>query len=206
MDKYRYKASVFVNYIEQNPQIFQNKEFSNLESAKNLLDLNAALYLVVENNSGEIFGAINLEIAERSFYVRARTNYEGISKGENVYSIVLPVSLDKMPVGKIYVGFDSGDDSNKLFQNKLLTTLFCISILFAGIFFTYILSSISFRPLTKIIRRLDNIAVAKPQDKNDYSHKDQLGILADRVDIVLSELEKSSSEVESLNKKLAQYI
>jgi len=105
-------------------------------------------------------------------------------------------------MGKIYVGFDSGDDSNKLFQNKLLTILFCISILLAGIFFTYILSSISFRPLTKIISRLENISAAKFQDKNDYSHKDQLGILADRVDIVLYELEKSSSEVETLNKKL----
>lgn len=202
VEKYKYKASVFVNYIEQNSQIFQDKKFANLESAKSLLELNTALYLVVENNSGEILGALNLEAAERNFYVLARTKYEGISKGENVYRLALPVSVDKIPMGRIYVGFDSGDDGNKLFQNKLLTILFCISILLIGIFFTYIFSSISFRPLTKIIKRLEHVSVAKAQDKNDYSNKDQLGILADRVDIVLGELEKSSSEVESLNNKL----
>lgn len=202
MDKYRYRASVFVNYIEQNSQIFLNKKFSNLESAKNLLELNNALYLVVENNSGEISEAINLETAESNFYVRARTNYEGISEGENVYRVVLPISVDKTPMGKIYVGFDSEDDSNKLFQNKLLTALFSLSILMAGIVFTHFMSSIFFRPLSKILKALDSVQISRGDIKSKLYKKDELGIIEDRVKLLLSELDKSSSEVENLNKKL----
>lgn len=202
MDKYRYKASVFVNYLEQNPQVFFEKKFANKEDAAKLLELNDAIYLVVESNSGEVFDAINLDAAEKNFYVLSKRDYEGISKDESIFSIVLPVDFNRSPIGKIYVGFDSNEDAQKLFKNKLLTALFSLSILLAGIVFTYFLSSISFRPLTKIIRKLDTITISKSEKSLNKSSQDQLGVLADRVDIVLAELEKSSSEVESLNKRL----
>jgi PAS domain S-box-containing protein len=202
MDKYRYKASVFVNYLERDPQLFSNNKFADKESATNLLALNDAIYLVVENNSGEVFDAINLESAEKNLYVLAKKDYNGISKNDNVFSIVLPVKFNQTPAGKIYVGFDSRDDAVKLFKNKLLTALFSLLILLAGIVFTYFLSSISFRPLTKILKKLDAVAVSKSEQPLISSNKDQLDVLSDRVDIVLSELNKSTSQVESLNKKL----
>ena len=202
MEKYRYKASIFNNYLEQNPQIFVKKKFADKESVKNLLELNDGIYLVVENNSGEVFDAINLDLAEKNFYILAKKDYEGISKDENIFSIVLPVSHNKNPAGKIYVGFDSRGDAKNLFKNKLLAALFSLLILSAGIVFTYFLSSISFRPLNKILKKLDAISNSKSEKSLTDSHKDQLGVLEDRVDIVLSELDKSTSEVESLNKKL----
>ena len=202
MEKYRYKASIFNNYLEQNPQIFVKKKFADKESVKNLLELNDGIYLVVENNSGEVFDAINLDLAEKNFYILAKKDYEGISKDENIFSIVLPVSHNKNPAGKIYVGFDSRGDAKNLFKNKLLAALFSLLILSAGIVFTYFLSSISFRPLNKILKKLDAISNSKSEKSLTDSHKDQLGVLEDRIDIVLSELDKSTSEVESLNKKL----
>lgn len=202
MDKYRYKASVFVNYLGQNPQIFWQKNFFDMGNAKQLLNNNDALYLVVENNSGEIINAVNLESAEQNYYVLAKKEYGGISKGERVYSIVLPVTIGNIQSGKIYVGFESNEDGQKLFNNRLLTALFSLFILMTGMVFTYFLSSLSFRPLSKIIKKLDTIANSTADKTLNVSSKDQLGILADRVDILLSELGKSSSEVESLNKKL----
>ncbi len=202
IDKYRYKASVFVNYLDQNPLVFLDKAFTDKESFAKLLELNDAIYLVVENRSGEVLDAINLEAAEKNYYVLAKKNYEGISKDESIFSIVLPIEVNKNLLGRIYVGFNSNDDAQNLFKNKLLTALFSLLILLAGIVFTYFLSSISFRPLTKIIKKLDTIAIAKSEKDFIHSNKDQLGVLSDRVDIVLAELEKSSTEVESLNKKL----
>ncbi len=202
MDKYRYKASVFSNFVEQNPQIIFKKKFPDEESAVKLLELNDALYLVVENKSGEIAAALNMEIAERNLYILSKKNYEGISKDESIFSIVLPLHVNKENIGKLYVGFDCKTDAQNLFKNKLLTILFSLSILLAGIVFTYFLSSISFRPLTKILSKLDKINFSKSDKLVQDSHKDQLGVLEDRIDIVLSELEKSSSEVEILNKKL----
>lgn len=201
MEKYRYKGSLFVNYLQQNPHIFINRKFFDVESTNKLLELNEALYLVVEDSNGQVFDGINLDIAEQNFYILSRKDYEGISKDQKIFSIVLPVKINNAEAGKIYVGFESLEDGKKLFKNRLLTALFSLSILMAGIIFTYFLSTISFKPLTKILRKLEKVSVAKEQfDKSQ--NKDELRVLADRIDIVLDELEKSSTQVESLNKKL----
>lgn len=201
MEKYRYKGSLFVNYLQQNPHIFINRKFFDVESTNKLLELNDALYLVVEDSNGQVFDGINLDIAEQNFYILSRKDYEGISKDQKIFSIVLPVKINNDVAGKIYVGFESLEDGKKLFKNRLLTALFSLSILMAGIIFTYFLSTISFKPLTKILRKLERVSVAKEQfDKSQ--NKDELRVLADRIDIVLDELEKSSTQVESLNKKL----
>jgi PAS domain S-box-containing protein len=202
MDKYKYKAALFVNYLAQNPQIFDEKKFTDAESAKKLLDLNNGIYLVAEDNSGEVFGGINFDQAEKNLYILSRHDYEGLSKDERVYSIVLPIEVNDKPLGKIYVGFDSGDDALKIYKNKLLTGLFSLSILLAGMVFTYFMSTISFRPLARIIKKLDTSPVLQSRNIKNRDKKDQLGLIADRVEMVLSELEKSSSEVEFLNKKL----
>lgn len=199
MEKYKYKASVFVNFLQQNIHIFNDKKFGDKETAKKLLEINDAVYLVLENSNGEVFDAINMQSAEDNFYVLTKNFKEGISTDENTFRIVNPIYVDGKQLGQIYVGFKSYDDAKILFKNKLLTAFFCLSILLAGIVFTYLLSSMSFKPLTKIINKIELISPSKDQ-KN--SRKDELGILEDRVNILLSELDKSSSEVELLNKKL----
>lgn len=200
-EKYTYKANVFVNFFSQNPQVFSEKKFTDPEIVQKLLSLNDAVYLVVENSSGEMIDALNLEIAEKNLYILAKSDGEGISKDEKVYRVRLPIKTDFIS-GKIYVGFESGDDSQLIFKNKLLTGLFALSILMAGIVFTYFLSSISFRPLGKIIKALDSANVNTDGKNFKSFRKDELGIIEDRVKIVLAELDRSSNEVESLNKKL----
>lgn len=202
LDKYKYKASVFVNYLQQNPHVFTEKKLVDKEGITKLLELNDASYLVFESKSGEIFDAINLESAEKNFYILSKKDYEGFSKDQNVFSIVLPIVDKNIPIGKIYVGLNSKEDVHKLFNHKLLTLLLSLAILFVGIAFTYFLNSFSFKPLTKILKKLDKVTPAPALISLNNSAKDQIGVLSDRIDIVLSELDKSSSEVEILNKKL----
>jgi PAS domain S-box-containing protein len=204
-DKYAYKADVFINFFKQNEQIFIEKKFSDSSTLNKLLELNEAVYLVVEGSTGEMIDALNLDIAEKHLYILAKGEGEGISRDERVYRVRLPVDFGSTQ-GKIYVGFLSGDDADALFKNRLLTALFSLSILLAGIVFTYFLSSISFRPLSKIIKTLDSANINSTQIINrdyykDYK-KDELGIIEDRVKLVINELDRSTSEVENLNKKL----
>lgn len=200
-EKYTYKANVFINFFKQNPQVFADNKFSDPDILNKLLDLNDAVYLVIESASGQILDALNLELAEQNLYILAKSEGEGISKDENVYRVRLPIIYDQ-GVGKVYVGFRSGSDASELFKNKLLTALFSLSILMAGIVFTYFLSSISFRPLSKIIKTLDSATIASRKNISRDRKKDELGIIEDRVKLVLNELDRSSSEVENLNKKL----
>jgi len=200
-EKYTYKAVLFVNFFTQNPQIFIDKKFTDVEIINKLLDLNDAVYLVVENSAGEILDALNLEAAEKSLYILTKVDGEGISKDEKVYRVKLPIKIKDIS-GSLYVGFQSRDDAQKLFKNKLLTALFSLCILMVGIVFTYFLSSISFRPLAKILKALDSANISEDIKKFSSHRKDELGIIEDRVNFVLAELDRSSGEVESLNKKL----
>ncbi len=200
-DKYTYKADVFVNFFKQNPNVFTERKFSDQEIVSRLLDLNNAVYLVVEGSEGELLDAINLDVAENNLYILSKSDGEGISKDEKVYRVRLPIHTNNIS-GKIYVGFESQDDAQKIQKTRLLTALFSLSILMAGIVFTYFLSSISFKPLSKIIKALDAANISPGVKKNKNYKKDELGIIADRVNILLNELDRSSSEVESLNKKL----
>ena len=200
-EKYTYKADVFVNFFTQNPQIFVDKKFTDSDIINKILELNDAVYLVVENSSGEMLDALNLEIAEKSLYILTKADGEGISKDEKIYRVKLPIETPDIS-GKIYVGFQSRDDAQQLFKNKLLTALFSLCILMVGIVFTYFLSSISFRPLAKILKALDSANISSDNKKFSSRRKDELGIIEDRVNIVLAELDRSSGEVESLNKKL----
>lgn len=200
-EKYTYKADVFINFFLQNPQVFVDKKFPDPEILQQLLILNKAVYLVVESSQGEFLDALNLEVAEQHLYILTKAEGEGISKDEKVYRVSLPVKVDSLS-GNVYVGFLSGDDAQELFKNNLLTALFSLSILMAGIVFTYFLSSISFRPLSKIIKALDSANISNRTSNNKGKNKDELGIIEDRVKMVLTELDKSTSEVESLNKKL----
>ena len=200
-EKYTYKADVFVNFFTQNSQIFFEKKFTDTEIIQKLLYLNDAVYLVIENSSGELLDALNLEIAEKNLYILTKADGEGISKDETVYRVKLPIVTNDNS-GVIYVGFQSRNDARQLFKNKLLTGLFSLCILMVGIVFTYFLSSISFRPLSKILKALDSAHILQDSNKSNFRRKDELGIIEDRVNIVLAELDRSSNEVESLNKKL----
>ena len=200
-DKYIYKADLFVNYFSQAPQIFIEKKFTDLAAVENILELNDAVYLVIENSSGELLDALNLDIAEKNLYILAKSGSEGISQDESVYRVKLPIKANNAS-GNIYVGFKCGDDAKNLFKNKLLTALFSLTILMAGIVFTYFMSSISFRPLSKILKALDTAQISAGVSESKFYKKDELGIIEDRVKILMSELDKSTSEVENLNKKL----
>ena len=118
-EKYTYKADVFVNFFTQNPQIFVDKKFTDSDIINKILELNDAVYLVVENSSGEMLDALNLEVAEKSLYILTKADGEGISKDEKIYRVKLPIESSDIS-GNIYVGFQSRDDAQQLFKNKLL--------------------------------------------------------------------------------------
>jgi len=200
-DKYKYKADVFINYFSQSPQIFSERKFSDTEILNRLLNLNGAVYLVVEDSAGKLLDALNLEVAEQNLYILSKSGGEGISDDDRVYRVRLPIK-GKDFSGKIYVGFASGEDAKDIYKNRLLTALFSLSILMAGMVFTYFLSSISFRPLSKILKVLDSAPHTKEPGKSKRDKKDELGLIEDRVKFLLAELDKSSNEVENLNKKL----
>ena len=201
LEKFRYKARVFSNYLEQNPHIFWEGNLGDRTQIIRLIELNEAKYLVLEDRNGNVLDAVNIELAEGNFYITT-TRGEGISQDHQVFRISLPIIANKLEVGKIYVGFYAAESIVHLHKKKLLTALFSLSILLSGIVITFFLASISFKPLSKLNSTLDQSIKGDKNVKVDYSKQDEIGLLANKINSVLTELDISSGRVESLNRKL----
>ncbi len=202
-EKFQFKGQIFTNYFETYPEIFWKRRIEDRKVIKDLMNLNNAEYLILESSSGEVFDGINFERAEESLYIRTRNN-EGISKDKSIYRVALPIIARNVEVGKVYVGFSISKDAFNLHKQKLLTGLFSLTILLAGMIFTYFMSLISFRPLIKILKKLERIK--ESNEDSGERKKDEIGLLADRIDSLISELDKSSSQVEVLNKTVHDFM
>ncbi len=201
LDKFKFKSEMITKFLEQNPQFFWANRIEDKTQLIQLMFLNEINYLVLENNSGELVDAVNLETAEQYLYVAANDN-DNISFDETIYRVVMPVSLDKIQQGKAYLGFNAGTIASELKRKTLLTALFSLSILLAGMVFTFFLSSISFRPITKLISALSKDDIKEQKLLLSKFKNNEVGIIAQKIYEILNELDKSSSEVNNLNEKL----
>jgi PAS domain S-box-containing protein len=201
LDKFKFKSEMITKFLEQNPQFFWANRIEDKTQLIQLMFLNEINYLVLENNYGELVDAVNLESAEHYLYVAANDN-DNISFDETIYRVVMPVSLDKIQQGKAYLGFHAGTIASELKRKTLLTALFSLSILLAGMVFTFFLSSISFRPITKLISALSKADIKEQKLLLSKFKNNEIGIIAQKIYEILNELDKSSSEVNNLNEKL----
>ncbi len=201
LEKFRYKAKIFSNYLEQNPHIFWNKKFGDRSQIIKLIELNDAKYLVLEDRNGRVVDAVNIELAEGNFYITTKRD-EGLSQDHQVFRILLPITANKLKIGQIYVGFYTFNTLVQFHKRKLLTALFSLLILLSGIIVTFFLASLSFKPLSKLISGLDMSIKGNKNVTIEYTSQDEFGLLADKINSVLMDLDISSGRVESLNSKL----
>jgi PAS domain S-box-containing protein len=201
LDKYKFKAEMLTKFVEQNPQYFWKNRIDDKTQLIQLMSLNDVPYLVLENKNGVFIDAVNLDVAEYYLYVAANNN-DNISFDETVYRVVMPITIDRVQEGKVYIGFNAGLVASDLKKKTLLTALFSLSILLAGMVFTYFLSSISFRPITKLISALSKSDIKEQKILLTKFKNDEIGVLAHKIYNILNELDKSSSEVTNLNEKL----
>lgn len=203
--KFKDRAEVISNYLSTSVNIFWEKKVSDKQNLEEVLNLNKALYVVFENSSNEVFDGVNMDVAEASFYLMDDAK-QSISSDQKIYRTSVPVFVRNIDIGKIYVGFNSETIVSQLFNKKIHIALFSLGVLLAGIIFTYLLSSLSLRPLTLVFNRLDKAIKIKNPALKKEKNKDEILSLADRLDIVLHELDRSSSQVEVLNKKVHDFI
>jgi len=204
-EKFEYKASIFANYLEQNPQFFWTDSIDNKDLLLKLAQLNDAEYLVIENSKGKLIDAINLETAEKYLYIRSDVD-GGISHDKQIYRTAKSVYPTKILAGKFYAGFKAAEQISKLERIKLLTALFSLTILLTGIIITYILSLISFRPIIAIINALDRTIKGNYTVKIKYDGKNELGLLVEKINDILDELQDKAKKNEKLDQEITNVL
>jgi PAS domain S-box-containing protein len=204
-NKFKNKAESVANYLSNSPEIFWQKKLTDKKLLTEVLKINSALYLVLEDTKNEIFDGINFEEAEALYYT-IDDSKTGIDSNQKIYRTSATVSVRNVEIGRIFIAFNAEVDAINLYNKKLYAGIFSCCILIVGILFTYFLSSLSLRPLTRVFNRLDKAIKSKNPVFNETGKKDEISSLADRLDTVLHELDRSSSQVEVLNKKVHDFI
>lgn len=200
-DKYQFKAENITRYIEQNPQFYQLGEIEDKTPLIQLMYYNDVSYLVLEDKQGNVIDAVNSDVAEYYIYTKIQ-NSENISFDDAIYQIKASVYNNHLQTGNVYIGFNAGMVGANLKKKTLLTALFSLSILLAGMIFTYFLSSLSFRPIAKLINVLSKTNRDEQKLLLTKFKNNEIGILAGKIYNILNELDKSSNEVNVLNEKL----
>jgi PAS domain S-box-containing protein len=198
-----YKAQTFLYFFEHNPEIFSGKGKTDKGTIKELVSANKALYLILENNTGKVIESVYPDNAEKALYA-ITTNENNISNDNRIVKVSLPVIVNNEEAGKIYVAFDASETIKNLDHKRQLTVLFCLLILLTGIIITYFFSSISFKPITKLISALDKINKGDKEIKIEYPKNNEIGILVEKINSVISELDRSSNHDKDLNAKLSK--
>jgi PAS domain S-box-containing protein len=201
LEKFRYKAKMISNYLVQNPLILEEQKFSERSQLTELLELNDAKYIMLEDINGRVLDVLNLNQDNSKYYLNTRTA-GGISREDNLVRVQVPFIAHKLEIGKLFVGFNASETITDLHKRNLLTAIFGLSILLSGIILTFFLSSLSFKPLNRFIKALDSTIDGEMYEKIDYKKDDEMGVLAKKINSVLMELDKSSGRVEVLNGEL----
>lgn len=205
LDKFQFKSQIVTKFLEANldgnPDYFSKIKKEDKTQLEQLMKLNDAEYLVIEDDHGRFLDAINLKIAENYFYVAAN-NDDNISFDETIYRVVLPVKISEHRTGKVYLGLQAGMVAADLKKKTYLTALFSLLILLGGMVFTYFLSSISFRPITKLLSALNKKDIKEQKFLLSKFKNNEIGLLAQKIYNILNELDKSSLEVSTLNERL----
>ncbi len=154
LDKFTFKSEIFAKYLEQEAYLFDtDTDIKDKTQLIQLMMYNDVVYLVIEDEHGSLLDAVNLEEAEKYLYVAANNN-DNISFDETVYRVVLPVNAQQKSYWQSVSRTKAGLVATDLKKKTYLTALFSLLILLGGMVFTYFLSSISFRPITKLLNAL----------------------------------------------------
>jgi PAS domain S-box-containing protein len=199
-EKYMYKSEVFSNFFTQNQETFQSSKISDKQTLKKIANLNEALYLVVEGSDHSIIDAINIEVAEQYLYILNQTS--NIPKINPIFKVSLPIISNNTEIGRIYVGFNAAKTVASLHKTRFLIALFSLAVFILVTIITYLFSARSFKPITKLSSTLDRIIKGDKEIKIEYGRKNEIGMLAEKINLVLNQLDKSSERVKYLNAKL----
>lgn len=203
MESLHLKSKAISIYFEQIPQPFLKWKSEQKKRVRELIYVNEAAYIVLEDNSGILIDAVNLNYAEKKFYLNVDEPAD-ISVEKSIHKVIIQIKNDSIIVGKVYVGFNSLEIATALQSKYRLASMFSLAFLIIGLIFTYYLSSISSKPLKKLISALDLSDEGESRAILKEFKDNEVGVLAQKIDAILKDSGESSNKLENLNRKLQE--
>lgn len=158
-------------------------------------------YLVVLNNKGEVFSAINLETALKADY-KLLANHNPISEDKLIYRTRAPIIHKGKAIGDIFLGLFLKDLQAQIEKSRLTLTYVSAVIFILVVAMIFLTSTVITRPLKKMAHTIEEISGGDLSKRVNFSSKDEVGKLAQSFNMMVENLEAYSSKLEELNNTL----
>jgi len=163
------------------------------------------VFLVVENGSGGVMAALNLDVAKKSGYKMASqgTGSDGL---RNLYRKVTPVEYGGEDQGRLYMGFTFPSLLDELKRGKLFILGISAVVLLTGALFALLFSNVITRPLVQITKTAERVAHGDLKQRARVYSRDEIGSLARAFNNMLDGLEKAYSAQEVQTRSLEEKV
>lgn len=158
-------------------------------------------YLVVLNNKGEVFSAINLETALRADY-KLLANNNPITEDKLIYRTRAPIIHKSKAIGNIFLGLFLENLRAQIEKSRLTITYVSAVIFILGVVAVFLTSTVITRPLKKMAHTIEEISGGDLSKRVTFSSKDEVGNLAQSFNLMIENLEAYSRELQELNNTL----
>ncbi len=158
--------------------------------------LGRALYMVLEDGSGQVLASVNRDVAEQDLY-RDTDALEGRIPHRKVYRTKTAVAAGDSALGSLFIGFTFNDLVAEANRDKGLVTLVCLLIVGFGGLAVFLFSGFITRPLVQVARTAEKIAKGDLTQRAKVFTRDEVGLLARNFNVMVDGLERSYRRMEA---------
>jgi PAS domain S-box-containing protein len=179
--------------------------FEDIEAAEEALQgtrrNHDLVYVVVLNESGNVFVAFNRDKAEKANYLQTKNNHP-VSQDGSLYQISTNILSNDRNIGRLYLGLSLKDLQAEVNRSRTAIALISAAIFVIGMLAAIAISSLITGPLSQIVRTVQHISKGDLSQRTAISSRDEVGHLAKAFDLMVDNLESIQREIENANQTL----
>jgi putative nucleotidyltransferase with HDIG domain len=163
--------------------------------------LGRALYMVLEDESGQVLASVNRDVADQDIY-RDTDALEGRLAHRKVYRTKTPVAAGDRTLGNLFIGYSFNDLIAAASRDKGMVTAVCLLIVGVGGLVAFLFTGLVTRPLVQVTRTAEKIAKGDLTQRAKVFTRDEVGLLARTFNTMVDGLESSFRQMEASGRSL----
>jgi PAS domain S-box-containing protein len=183
--------------------------FSDFEDATETLQSTMqdtdVVYVILHDEKGNVFSAINLDGAIELEYAKAKDSNH-ISEDGLIYRMMTSVFSHKEEIGKLYIGISLHEIRKQIEESRRNIALISLIIFALGIMTAIIVSTLITRPLSEIVKSTERISQGDYSIRASIAKKDEIGKLALSFNRMVDIIDDTQQNLKKTNLSLEQKV
>lgn len=177
---------------------FEDSEGSN-EEIETLLTNESIRYVVIIKDDS-IFYEHNVFIAQLNDYKDVQL--ETISQKWEIMKCNAPIILSDKKIGDVYLGFSLSPVYEKINEIRISIGKISLILFLVGAILIYLIGGIFTKPLTTIVKVVNNITDGDLSQRIENRSNDEIGVLSNSFNEMVEKISESKNETEKINREL----